>query len=133
MNWYLEALKKYAVFSGRARRKEYWMFVLFSIVIAIALSAAVVVLERIVGITPRASHGTVLADLYGLATFVPSWAVTVRRLHDTGRTGWWALFGVVPIVGWIVLLVFMLLDSQPGENRYGANPKAGVQPSPAVA
>ena len=110
MNWYLEVLKKYAIFSGRARRKEYWMFMLFNFIIAFALS---IVEER-----------SILVSLYSLAVLLPGMAVAVRRLHDTGRSGWWLLIGIVPIIGALVLLVFMVQDSQSDDNQYGPNPKA---------
>jgi uncharacterized membrane protein YhaH (DUF805 family) len=113
VNWYLDVLKKYAVFTGRARRKEYWMFVLFSVIVTVVLS----IVEGIVGLQG------VLSGLYGLAVLIPSIAVGVRRLHDTGRSGWWILIGLVPLVGIIVLIVFFVADSQPGANQYGPNPK----------
>jgi uncharacterized membrane protein YhaH (DUF805 family) len=114
VNWYLDVLKKYAEFSGRARRKEYWMFFLFYFLIAIAI-----------GIVEAVIHtGGILGGIYALAMLIPGLAVTVRRLHDTGRTGWWILIGLIPVIGTIVLLVFMVLDSQPGDNEYGPNPKA---------
>jgi uncharacterized membrane protein YhaH (DUF805 family) len=113
VNWYLDVLKKYAVFTGRARRKEYWMFALFNVIIAIALG----IIEGIVG------GPGVLGGLYGLAVLIPSIAVGVRRLHDTGRSGWWILIGLVPVIGFIVLIVFFVADSQPGTNGYGPNPK----------
>lgn len=116
MNWYLEVLKKYAVFNGRARRKEYWMFFLLSFIIALLLGF----LEGLVG-----SPG-ILAILYNLAVLIPGIAVSVRRLHDTNRNGWWLIIGVVPLIGTIVLLVFMLQDSKPGQNQYGANPKEAI-------
>ena len=116
MNWYLGVLKKYVVFRGRARRREYWMFTLFSVIITVVLA----VLERIAG---PFHESRVLATLYSLAVFLPTLAVAVRRLHDTGRSGWWLLIGFVPFIGWIILSVFLVLDSQPGENQYGANPK----------
>jgi uncharacterized membrane protein YhaH (DUF805 family) len=122
MNWYLEALKKYAVFSGRARRMEYWMFHLFQVLIAGVLIAV----ETMLG------GGSLLASLYSLATLLPSIAVSVRRLHDTGRSGWWMLIGLVPVIGSIVLLVFMVLDSEPQANQYGPNPKA-VAATPETA
>lgn len=118
MNWYIEVLKKYAVFSGRARRKEYWMFALFNVIIAVLL----LVLGGILGINSDRYGTNVLYWLYFLAVFLPSLAVTVRRLHDTGRTGWWVLIGFVPFIGGIIMLVFMLLDSVP-DNEYGPNPK----------
>jgi uncharacterized membrane protein YhaH (DUF805 family) len=121
MNWYLEVLKKYAVFNGRARRKEYWMFFLFNIIIEVVLG----LVEGFAGIAPESGQ-SVLGTLYMLAVLLPSLAVVVRRLHDTDRSGWWLLIALVPIIGAIVLLVFMVQDSQPGENQYGPNPKAEV-------
>lgn len=126
MNWYIEALKKYAVFSGRARRREYWMFFLVNMIIAIILG----IIEGVIDSSPE-SNRSVLSTLYGLGIFLPSLAVGVRRLHDTGRSGWWTLVGVIPIIGAIVLLIFMAQDSQSGNNEYGPNPKqeiTGYQP-----
>lgn len=116
MNWYLEVLKKYAVFNGRARRAEYWWFFLFSVIISIVLS----VIDSF--ITGPQSIG-ILGLIYSLAVLIPSIAVGIRRLHDTGRSGWWLLISFVPLIGAIVLIVFFVLDSQPGENQYGPNPK----------
>lgn len=113
MEWYLQALQKYAEFNGRARRMEYWMFALFNMIISLVLG----LIEGLAG------GPGVLAGLYNLAVFIPSIAVSVRRLHDTDRSGWWLLIGLVPLVGVIALLVFMVSDSQPGRNQYGANPK----------
>ena len=121
MSWYITVLKKYAVFSGRARRKENWMFFLFNLIFAFVLGF----IEGISGIFPD-SNSSVLANIYGLAVLIPGIAVAVRRLHDTNRSGWWLLIALVPLAGAIVLLVFMVQDSQPGENQYGTNPKAGV-------
>ena len=118
MNWFMQALKKYAVFSGRSRRKEYWFFVLIYVLIAIGLG----IIDGVVG-TMTATGVGILGTVFALALLIPSIAVTVRRLHDTGRTGWWILIGFIPLIGWIVLLVFMLLDSQPGTNNHGPNPK----------
>jgi len=114
MNWYLEVLKKYAVFSGRACRTEYWMFFLFNFIIAFALGF-------IEGIFKGPG---VLGGLYSLAVLLPAIAVGARRLHDTGRSGWWLLISLIPVIGFIVILVFTVQDSQPGENPYGPNPKA---------
>lgn len=113
MNWYLEVLKKYAVFSGRARRTEYWMFFLFNIIIGFVLGF----IEGLFG------GPGVLGMIYSLAVLIPGIAVSVRRLHDTDRTGWWILIGLIPVIGAIVLLVFMVLDGTPGQNKYGPNPK----------
>ena len=119
MNWYLQALKQYAVFKGRARRKEYWFFALFNLIVSVVLT----VVDYMTGsLDPELGVG-LLSGIYSLAILIPSLAVTVRRLHDTDRTGWWVLIAFIPFIGAIVLLVFMLLDSQPGDNRYGPNPK----------
>jgi uncharacterized membrane protein YhaH (DUF805 family) len=112
MHWYVDVLEKYAVFSGRARRTEYWVFYLFNVVISIAL--------LVVG---RAIDFSLLQVLYALAMLLPSLAVGVRRLHDVGRSGLWLLIGLIPLVGNIVLLVFFCSDSQPGDNEYGSVPK----------
>jgi uncharacterized membrane protein YhaH (DUF805 family) len=119
MNWYLAVLRKYAVFNGRSRRLEYWIFLLVNMVIVCALTAVEAMMGVAVG-----SPQSALTILYGLFVFIPELAVSVRRLHDTGRTGWWLLIGLIPFVGWIVLLVFSFQDSQPGENRFGPNPKS---------
>jgi len=113
MSWYLQALKKYADFGGRARRSEYWMFILFNIIIFIALFA----------IEAAAGGPGILAVLYNFGVFIPTLAVTTRRLHDTDRSGWYILITLVPLVGSLVLLFFMCQDSAPGANRFGANPK----------
>ena len=119
MNWYFQALKKYAVFNGRSRRKEYWYFVLFNTIISIVLA----VIDVVTGsFSPETGIG-LLRGIYTLAVLIPGIAVAVRRLHDTGRSGWWLLIGLIPIIGAIVLLVFMVQDSNPGQNQYGPNPK----------
>ena len=115
MNWYLEAFKKYAVFSGRARRKEYWMFFLFNLVIAFVLG----LISGVVGITSE-SDQSVLGNIYLLAVLIPSIAVGVRRMHDTDHSGWWLL---VPIVN----LVFAVSEGTRGDNRFGSDPKAVSQ------
>ena len=119
MNWYLEVLKKYAVFSGRARRKEFWFFVLFNIIISIVLA----VIDGVTGSFSAEAGMGLLGGIYTLAVLIPGIAVSVRRLHDTERSGWWLLIALVPLIGAIVLLVFMVQDSKPGQNQYGANPK----------
>jgi uncharacterized membrane protein YhaH (DUF805 family) len=129
MNWYLGVLKKYADFTGRARRKEYWFFVLFNLIISCVLS----VIDVFVGTYNAAVGVGILSGLYALGVLIPGIAVTVRRLHDTGRSGWWILIALVPLVGWIVLIIFMFLDSQPGTNAYGPNPKEGEAAIPAPA
>ncbi len=119
MNWYLDVLKKYAVFSGRARRKEYWMFMLFNFLIGVVLSF----IDGATGSLDAESGMGLLGGIYSLAVLLPALAVTVRRLHDTNRTGWWVLIGLIPVVGFIVLLVFLVSAGKPEANQYGANPK----------
>jgi uncharacterized membrane protein YhaH (DUF805 family) len=119
LSWYLEALKKYAVFSGTSRRREYWYFVLFNIIVAIVLGW----IDALLGTRGSGMGAGLLSWIYSLAVLIPSLAVTVRRLHDIDRSGWWILIALVPLIGAIVLLVFALLDGTPGDNRYGPNPK----------
>lgn len=119
MSWFLEALKKYAVFSGRSRRKEYWYFVLFSFIISIVLS----IIDGILGTRSSSSGLGLLSGIYTLAILIPSIAVSVRRLHDIDRTGWWVLISLIPVIGTIVLFIFAVLDGTPGSNRFGPNPK----------
>lgn len=113
MNYYIDAWKNYVNFQGRARRKAYWMFVLFNI-IAIVIAG---VIDNVIG------TGGSITSLYNLAVLLPCLALAVRRLHDIGKSGWWLLLGLIPVIGFIVLLVFAVTDSQPGENQYGPNPK----------
>src|SRR5580765_7633868 len=98
MNWYFDVLKKYVVFSGRARRQEYWMFFLFNLIVAVILS----VVDSMLWGTP------ILYALYALGVLLPARGVTVRRLHDTGRTGWWVLAFLIPLVGFFVWIIFMV-------------------------
>ena len=119
MNWYLEVLKKYAVFNGRARRKEYWYFILFNIITSIVL----VIIDGVTGsFSPEAGMG-LLGSIYMLAVLIPGIAVAVRRLHDTNRSGWWLLISLIPLIGVIVLIVFLASDSNSEENQYGVHPK----------
>ncbi len=112
MNYYTDVLKKYLVFSGRASRKEYWMFVLINFIISIL--AALIETQL---------HLNFISGIYSLLVLIPSIAVAARRLHDTNRSAWWLLIGLIPIIGIIVLIVYFALDSQPGDNEYGSNPK----------
>ncbi len=119
MNWCIEVLKKYAVSSGRARRKEYWVFVLINVIITIALSfidLALGLFDPVIGLG-------LCSGLYSLAIFIPNISVGIRRLHDTNRSGWWLLVFLVPIIGTIILIVLLALDSTSGDNQYGPNPK----------
>ncbi|WP_460350188.1 DUF805 domain-containing protein [Actinoallomurus acanthiterrae] len=115
----LAVLRNYAGFDGRARRTEYWMFVLFNVIITVVLDL-IGMAVRLVGI---------LGFVYGLAVLIPSLAVGVRRLHDTGRSGWWLLIGLIPIIGTIILIVFMATPGDRGDNAYGPDPKLEPQPT----
>jgi uncharacterized membrane protein YhaH (DUF805 family) len=119
MSWYLKVLKQYADFRGRARRREFWWFAL----IHLLLICLLVIVELTLGLGDPVRRLGLLSGLYVVGAAVPGLAVTVRRLHDWGRTGWWVLIAVIPVLGVIALLVLMLIDSQPGDNEYGPNPK----------
>lgn len=119
MNWYLDVLRKYAVFNGRARRKEYWYFLLFNILI----SALLIIVDDMLGTFSAAAGMGLLSGIYFWAVLIPSLAVAVRRLHDTSHSGWWVLIALIPFIGILVLLIFMVRDSEPGKNAYGENPK----------
>jgi uncharacterized membrane protein YhaH (DUF805 family) len=132
MDWYIKVLKNYAVFSGRARRKEYWWFSLFNFIFILVLEGIglFIIRPHIHGLNLSIVYSLTIAYslyiIYILAVLIPGIAVTVRRLHDTNRSGWWCFIGLIPIVGDIILIVFFAMDSQPGENRYGPNPKTEV-------
>jgi uncharacterized membrane protein YhaH (DUF805 family) len=112
MNWYLKVLKQYVDFNGRARRTEFWMFVLFNIIFALVATG----LDYATGLIG------VISGLYSLAVLLPGLAVSVRRLHDVGKGGGWIFISLVPLIGGIWLLVLMFTDGE-GDNRFGANPK----------
>jgi uncharacterized membrane protein YhaH (DUF805 family) len=119
MNWYLKCLKQYADFSGRARRKEYWMYVLFYMIIAIVVHVIDVMLGWV---TPEFEMG-VLGGLYSLCMFIPGLAVSVRRLHDIGKSGWNFLFILIPLVGAVVLLIWFCKEGERRGNAWGLDPK----------
>ena len=111
--------RKYADFRGRARRSEYWFFALFTAIVSLIGGT----LDAIFGIRSGTYGGTgPIQGILQLALLVPILAAGARRLHDTGRSGWWQLTGLIPIVGWIILIVLFVQDSQPA-NQYGPNPK----------
>jgi uncharacterized membrane protein YhaH (DUF805 family) len=121
MNWYVKVLKEYVTFSGRARRKEYWMYTLFSIIFFIVAMT----LDSLLGLNfAPLPYGYIYA-LYALATFLPGLAVSVRRLHDVGKSGWFLFIALIPIIGGIWLLVLMCTAGASGDNEYGADPKLG--------
>jgi uncharacterized membrane protein YhaH (DUF805 family) len=122
MNYYLEPWKKYAMFDGRARRREYWYFILGNAFIGAAIEVATLALENT--IFARTLFAWVFV-LFGISIIVPTIAVAVRRLHDSGRSGVWFLIYFAPAIGFIWFLILMLFDSTPGDNKYGPNPKVG--------
>ena len=120
MEWYLAPLRKYSQFDGRSRRKEYWFFSLFNFLALMVLTA----MDIGAGVFDAENGVGLLSGIYSVGVFIPSISVSVRRLHDTDRSGWYLLLAVIPVVGAIVLFVLFVLDSEPGENRFGPSPKA---------
>jgi uncharacterized membrane protein YhaH (DUF805 family) len=118
MYWYLKVLKQYAVFSGRARRKEFWMFCLFNVIFFIVA----MLLDNILGLAIEELGYGPISVLYILGVYIPSLAVTARRLHDIEYSGWWQLFNIIPF-GAIWILVLLCRDGDDGENYYGSDPK----------
>ncbi len=122
MKWYLKVVKEnYANFQGRARRQEYWMFLLFNIIFLIVA----MVLDNVFGLAFEGIGYGPLYVVYSLAVLVPGLAVAVRRLHDIGKSGWMILVGLIPLIGFIWLLVLYVTEGEKGDNQYGPDPKAG--------
>lgn len=124
MSWFLAVLRQYATFKGRARRKEYWMFVLCYV----ALYLALIIVDGLTGTFDMGTERGLLSGLFLVATLLPSVAVAVRRLHDTDRSGWWLLLSLVPIVGQIGLLYFLIQEGDEGGNEYGPDPRSVPEP-----
>ncbi len=114
MNYYLSVFKKYAVFGGRAQRAEYWYFFLFNLIISIVLGIVSVLIS---------DNKNIIGFVYALAVLIPELAVSIRRLHDVGKSGWMILINLIPLVGFIWYIVLMVTDSNSGDNEYGPNPK----------
>lgn len=129
MEWYLKCWRQYADFSGRARRSEYWFFVLFNMIISYGGLLCGTLIELSVGSSGVISY--ILYIIYNLAIFIPGLAVCMRRLHDIGKSGWWLLLVLIPFIGAIYMIVLFCKDSEPGTNQYGENPK--VQNSGYIA
>ena len=125
MNWYLKCLKQYIDFWGRARRKEYWMFTLWNVVIIMFLAALAAIGGEIGSDSLLSYIPMVLYLLYGLFILIPSFTVSVRRLHDIGKSGWWILISLIPVIGSIILLVWYCKEGQRCENEWGPDPKEG--------
>ena len=138
MNWYIKAWKNYAVFNGRATRSEFWYFVLIHVVVILILRVIDHAIWGSYSVFELFRHTddlyssesllrlilaiSILTTIYFI--FVPYLAVAVRRLHDTNHSGWWVLMKIIPIVGWIVIFIFLVSDGTPGDNRFGSDPKA---------
>ena len=123
MEWMILPYKRYAEFSGRSRRKEYWMFTLFMVIVYAVL--AIVAGGSAFSSEPGAGMGIglILMGIFAIASFIPALAVQVRRFHDQGRSGWFVLLNLVPYIGSLAVLIFMCLDGTSGPNEYGDDPK----------
>lgn len=136
LDWALLALRRWNEARGRSRRKEYWWYTCFHTLLVVSLAVVAVLFD---GTAVSGVAWAAVIILY-LATLIPTWSVNIRRLHDTGRSGWWLVLNIIPVVnyiGWIPLLVFFCLDSEVAHNKYGVSPKyhkrtlqygAGVSP-----
>ena len=133
MDLMFQPLRKYADFSGRARRSEYWLYSLFLFGVCAVLEILMFAGGGSGNGSPVTMIAILLLGLFGLATFVPNLAVSFRRLHDTDRSAWWLLIVLIPFIGGLVLLIFTLLDSTTGDNRFGPNPKGVGAPTPYQA
>ena len=130
---FTEAIKsvftQYIGFKGRARRSEYWYFFLLNIIVGIILAGVPTYLTySIGGYSSMANIFNILNRVWNIGTFLPGLAVAFRRLHDAGKSGWCVLFAIIPIIGWIPLLIWLTKDSDPGDNPYGPNPKGNNGP-----
>ena len=124
--YFIDTIKnRYAKFDGRASRSEYWFYALFYLIIAIVVGMLdTFLINPMLGATPlEAGEGGILQIVLALALLIPSIAIGIRRLHDIGKSGWWLLIGLIPIIGALVLIYFYVTDSQAGSNQFGENPK----------
>ncbi|MEI7689080.1 MAG: DUF805 domain-containing protein [Candidatus Nomurabacteria bacterium] len=128
MDYYISVLKKYSDFSGRARRAEYWYFYLFNILFLIASMVA----DNLLGIKIGGSNIGPVYIMYALFAIIPTFSVSIRRLHDIGKSGWMLLISIIPLVGGIWMLILMIRDSNPGDNEYGPNPKGVLSTVPVT-
>src|SRR5258708_37871613 len=129
MAWYLLAWRRAADFGGRSRRTEYWMFQLFNVLAALALGLLAFGWGALFGEKDGFNVFAVSMGMFGVVSFIPALSITIRRLHDIGRSGWWYFIAFVPLLGGLILFVFTLLDGDPDRNEYRPNPKV---PGPAT-
>ena len=115
MNWYLKVMREYFNVNGRARRTEYWMYLLVYVGIVI-----------VAGVLDALLNSQLISGLVALAHLIPTITVGVRRLHDIGRSGWWLLVALIPLIGWLIALYWAVKEGDAHDNAYGANPKAAV-------
>lgn len=127
MNWYLNVLKNYTNFTGRARRKEYWMFLLFHYLIIFLFTILIALSSETFSNSSEMDTFSIilviLLMLYFLGTILPFLAVTARRLHDTDKSAWWYLICIIPYIGRFIIFIFTCMDSYGGTNKWGPNPK----------
>ncbi len=116
MDWYLMPFKRWMDFSGRSRRKEYWLFLLFNIILVVSIS----LIAESLGVR---DYANIPLAIYILAVIIPFLSLTIRRLHDIGKSGWYILIRLIPLIGGLWFLALMCTDSQYGDNKYGSNPK----------
>ncbi len=133
MHWMILPYRRYFDFLGRSRRREYWMFVLFTLIVNAVLDAVFGTRTSNYGptgvnfaVSVQGGIGGAISGLFALVSFIPSLAVSVRRLHDQNRTGWLLLLALIPFLGWFALLVLMCIEGTPGPNRFGPDPKGRV-------
>ncbi len=117
-------LSKYVDFTGRARRSEFWYFVLFNLIVQVVAS----ILDNAAGTDFDSANGGVISTLATLGMLLPSIAVSARRLHDIGKSGWWQLMGIIPILGWVLVIIWYATNTKPGANQYGPDPTNDVSP-----
>ncbi|MEH6828180.1 MAG: DUF805 domain-containing protein [Parasphingorhabdus sp.] len=128
MEWMLMPLRRYADFSGRSRRKEYWMFVLLLLIVGVVLALVTGGFSSVMDPTSMGGDatmgaGSMILGLFYLAIFIPALAVQVRRFHDQDKSGWFVLLNFIPLVGGLIVFIFMCLDGTRGDNRFGPDPK----------
>ena len=122
MEWFIYALRRYSNFTGRSRRREFWMYTLFYILLSIGATF----LDNLFGFISLGDTYGPISSLYAVIMLLPSIAVAIRRLHDIGKSGWTLLLGLIPVIGTIWLLIYFLREGTYGPNKYGPSPKEEI-------